>query len=96
MPAGHTRPTVNRDRSRDDRAGGGASGPAVVPGARDVRASLNRADGDGRADACIVACPPHPRAGGSRSDPRLRAVAAAFRDRGVDRLRVDYTYGVSG
>lgn len=50
------------------------SEPVVVPGDRDVRGSLDRPD----ADACLVACPPHPRMGGSRSDPRLRAVSDAL------------------
>lgn len=58
----------------------------VVGGARDVRATL---DGDAGA-ACVVACPPHPRHGGSRSDGRLRAVSDALVERGVDCLRIDY------
>ncbi|MFB6117827.1 dienelactone hydrolase family protein [Halosegnis sp.] len=43
----------------------------LIPGGRDVRASL---DSPG-ADACVVACPPHPQLGGKRSDRRLRGVA---------------------
>jgi len=35
MPAGHTRPTVNRDRSRDDRAGGGQNLIAFSDGQQD-------------------------------------------------------------
>jgi hypothetical protein len=46
----------------------------VVPGGRDVRATLDAPD----ADACVVACPPHPEMGGRRSDTRLAAVAEAL------------------
>lgn len=46
----------------------------VVPSDRDVRATLDRPE----ADACVVACPPHPQMGGSRTDARLRAVADAL------------------
>ena len=59
-----------------------------IPGDRDVTASLDEPAGD--AGACVVACPPHPRRGGSRSDPRLRAVSDALADRGVACLRIDY------
>lgn len=59
----------------------------AIPGGRDVRASL---DGDADADAVVVACPPHPEFGGSRTDERLRAVADALGDRGVATLRFDY------
>jgi alpha/beta superfamily hydrolase len=55
----------------------------LVPGPRSVTASL---DTDGRA-ACVVACPPHPEMGGSRSDRRLRAIADAVE---ADHLRFDY------
>ena len=58
----------------------------LVDGLRDVRATL---DGDAGGD-CVVACPPHPRHGGSRHDERLRAVSDALVDRGVDCLRIDY------
>jgi len=58
----------------------------LVPGARDVRATLTSPD----ADSCVVACPPHPQYGGSRSDARLRAVADALGERGVACLRFDY------
>lgn len=40
--------------------------------------------------ACVVACPPHPQLGGSRSDRRLTAVADALTDRGIACLRFDY------
>ncbi|WP_299265799.1 alpha/beta family hydrolase [Halorientalis sp.] len=42
------------------------------------------------ADRAVVACPPHPRMGGTRSDPRLRAVGEALSDRSVACLRFDY------
>jgi hypothetical protein len=58
----------------------------LVGGGRDVRGTL---DGDG-GRACVVACPPHPRHGGSRSDERLRAVSDALGERDVDCLRIDY------
>jgi hypothetical protein len=65
----------------------------LVPGARDVRATLDVADStasSGDATACIVACPPHPQLGGVRSDRRLTATSAALGERGVDCLRFDY------
>lgn len=69
----------------------------VLPGGRDVRGSLDRAEGTGDgdptggdADACVVACPPHPQHGGCRADGRLRAVGDALAERGVDCLRFDY------
>ncbi|NHN41432.1 alpha/beta hydrolase [Halorubellus sp. JP-L1] len=72
------------------------SDAVLVPGARDVRASLDatasgddaRADAD--ATACVVACPPHPQMGGVRSDRRLTATSDALTDAGVDCLRFDY------
>jgi len=57
-----------------------------VPGARDVRATLDGRD----SPTVVVACPPHPRMGGDRSDARLRVVSDALGERGVDCLRVDY------
>jgi len=65
------------------------SEPVVVPGARDVRGSLDEPDGVDPT-ACVVACPPHPQLGGSRSDRRLTAVADALVDRGIACLRFDY------
>lgn len=59
----------------------------AIPGARDIRATL---DGDREADAVVVACPPHPQHGGSRSDPRLLAVSEALVGRDVACLRFDY------
>ncbi|WP_254522415.1 CocE/NonD family hydrolase [Natrinema caseinilyticum] len=60
----------------------------VLPGARDVRGTLERPDGP--ANAIVAACPPHPRHGGSRSDPRLVAVADALCDAGIACVRFDY------
>jgi alpha/beta superfamily hydrolase len=57
-----------------------------LPGARDVRATLDGGD----ADSVVVACPPHPQFGGDRRDARLRAVSDALADRGVSCLRIDY------
>jgi hypothetical protein len=58
----------------------------LVPGGRDVRATLDSRGGD----RVVVACPPHPQFGGDRSDRRLRAVSDALGQRGVDCLRFDY------
>jgi alpha/beta superfamily hydrolase len=57
----------------------------AIPGSRDVRASLDGENGE----AVLVACPPHPRHGGTRHDARLTAVADALPDR-IDCLRFDY------
>ncbi|QLC32980.1 alpha/beta hydrolase [Halarchaeum sp. CBA1220] len=68
----------------------------LVPGARRVEATLDApddADGGGAGDrvhACVVACPPHPEGGGSRSDRRLTAVSDSLTERGVACLRLDY------
>ncbi|MFC7325245.1 CocE/NonD family hydrolase [Halorubrum rutilum] len=74
------------------------SDTVLVPGGRDVRATLDAAASDGagsdrddpRADAVVVACPPHPQQRGHRGDERLRAVSDALTDRGIDCLRFDY------
>ena len=55
----------------------------LVPSDRDVRATL---DAPG-SDRCVVACPPHPEMGGSRTDPRLEAVSDALE---CACLRFDY------
>ncbi|WP_188876759.1 alpha/beta hydrolase [Halarchaeum nitratireducens] len=60
----------------------------LVPGARRVVGTLD-APVEG-SDACVVACPPHPRHGGHRGDARLRAVSDALAERGVACLRFDY------
>ncbi|WP_293027359.1 alpha/beta hydrolase [Natronococcus sp.] len=60
----------------------------LVPGARDVRGTLEVPDDE--PEAVVVACPPHPQHGGSRSDGRLLAVSEALREAGVACLRFDY------
>ena len=64
------------------------SDPIVVPSARDVRASLD--SGATAADACVVACPPHPQHRGHRGDQRLVAISDHLTANGVDCLRFDY------
>lgn len=59
----------------------------VIPGGRDVRGSL---DGPQDAAGCVVACPPHPQAGGTRSNPVLTAVGEALEHRHLATLRFDY------
>ncbi|OVE83960.1 CocE/NonD family hydrolase [Natronolimnobius baerhuensis] len=59
----------------------------LVPGARDVRGTL---DGPDDADTLVVACPPHPQQRGSRSDTRLVAVSDALTEAGIACLRFDY------
>ena len=60
----------------------------VLPGSRDTRGTLDEPAGD--ATEVVVACPPHPQQGGTRSDQRLTAVSDALRDQGVACLRFDY------
>jgi uncharacterized protein len=60
----------------------------VVPGARDVRASVDEPE-DG-AETIVVACPPHPQFNGNRNDNRLVALADYLTERGVACLRFDY------
>lgn len=59
-----------------------------IPGARDVRATLDESDDSGC--PLVVACPPHPQMGGNRRDGRLRAVSDELTARGIDCLRIDY------
>lgn len=59
----------------------------VVPGDRDVRGSLDRPEA---ARGCVVACPPHPEFGGSRSNPVLRALGETLAERELATLRFDY------
>ncbi|MGQ3329636.1 alpha/beta hydrolase [Halorubrum sp. FL23] len=75
------------------------SDTVLIPGGRDVRATLDTAASDGggdaaaensRADAVVVACPPHPQQRGHRGDERLTAVSDALTDQGIDCLRFDY------
>jgi alpha/beta superfamily hydrolase len=54
---------------------------------RDARGVL---DGDSDTDCVVVACPPHPQMGGSRSDQRLQTISDALGERGVPCLRFDY------
>lgn len=60
----------------------------LLSGARDVRGTLD--EPDGRTTAIVVACPPHPRHGGSRSDQRLVAVSDVLCGIGIACLRFDY------
>ena len=66
--------------------------PVLVPGRRDVRGTLVRASNvpDAAANSVIVACPPHPKDGGSRHDQRLRVISDAVTAEGSDCLRIDY------
>jgi len=59
--------------------------PVGIPGGRSVTGTLDRGD----SDAVVVACPPHPQYGGSRSDRRLRAVSDAVAP-DIGCLRFDY------
>ncbi|MDF9745464.1 alpha/beta hydrolase [Natrinema salsiterrestre] len=60
----------------------------LIPGARDVRGTLEEPTDEPR--AVVVACPPHPQHGGSRSDQRLVAVSEALRESEIACLRFDY------
>ena len=60
-----------------------------IPGARDVRATLDTAE-SGDAKAVVVACPPHPQYRGNRGDKRLTTVSEALVDEGIACLRFDY------
>lgn len=75
------------------------SEPVIIPSARELRGSVDRGDDiEGElcskqevdTNAAVVACPPHPKHGGSRHDERLRAVSDAVTELGVDCLRFDY------
>ncbi|MFB6222243.1 MAG: alpha/beta hydrolase [Haloarcula sp.] len=56
-----------------------------IPAGRSVTATLDRSE----TDALVVACPPHPQHGGSRSDTRLKGVSDALAPE-VGCLRFDY------
>ncbi|SFS68071.1 alpha/beta hydrolase [Halostagnicola kamekurae] len=67
----------------------------LIPGGRDVRGTLEEPAfsdqaGERAPNAVVVACPPHPQQGGSRSDQRLRAVSDALLEAGIACLRFDY------
>ncbi|WP_306056198.1 alpha/beta hydrolase [Natronococcus wangiae] len=61
----------------------------LIPGGRDVRATLDEPE-IGVTDAVVIACPPHPQHGGSRTDQRLVAVSEALCEAGIACLRFDY------
>jgi alpha/beta superfamily hydrolase len=71
------RATLDAPADGSDTSDGGGPG---VPGTAPTR----------EADACVVACPPHPKHGGRRSDRRLRTVADSLAEAGVACLRFDY------
>ncbi|WP_410766981.1 dienelactone hydrolase family protein [Haloferax sp. DFSO60] len=60
----------------------------LVPGARDVRGTLDSAADD--STTVVVACPPHPQQRGHRGDERLVAVSDELTSHGIDCLRFDY------
>lgn len=64
----------------------------LVPGGRDVEATLDTPDSDAADEpsACVVMCPPHPQHRGHRGDDRLVAVSEYLVDRGYAVLRFDY------
>ena len=67
----------------------------VMAGGRDVRGTLDRPGApeggpNPEHERIVVACPPHPRDGGTRSDRRLVAVSDALGDRDIACLRFDY------
>jgi alpha/beta superfamily hydrolase len=62
----------------------------LIPGARDVRATLDTVDAAEGATECVVACPPHPKHRGHRGDDRLLAVSDELAGRGLGCLRFDY------
>ncbi|WP_049969699.1 alpha/beta hydrolase [Haladaptatus cibarius] len=64
------------------------SNKVVVPGARDVRATLDVPEGE--TDTIVVACPPHPQFNGNRRDNRLVVLGEYLTDHGIACLRFDY------
>lgn len=67
---------------------GRVSEDVLLPGGREVRASLDRPST--ATDRGVVACPPHPEHGGHRGDSRLAAVSDALTDQRIACLRFDY------
>ncbi|WP_330631810.1 alpha/beta hydrolase [Halocatena halophila] len=63
-----------------------AEKPVGIPGNRDVRGVLS----DPGADRCVIACPPHPKLGGSSADRRLTSVCDRLTKQGVASVRFDY------
>jgi len=67
------------------------SDTVLIPGGRDVRATLDTAASDGsRADAVVVACPPHPNSAATGATSAWPPSASPLADRGIDCLRFDY------
>ncbi|WP_266078573.1 alpha/beta hydrolase [Haladaptatus caseinilyticus] len=64
------------------------SNKVVVPGTRDVRATLDAPAG--KTNRIVVACPPHPQFNGNRNDNRLVALGEHLTDHGIACLRFDY------
>lgn len=65
--------------------------PVLIPGGRDVRGSLDRADSERNISTpVVIACPPHPQHSGTRSDNRLCAVSDKLTEHGIDCIRFDY------
>ncbi len=78
----------------------------ALPGGRNVRATLDRApnaavltnardepaDGDTETspNSLVIMCPPHPRDGGNRHHPLLRAISSQLTAQGISCLRIDY------
>lgn len=60
---------------------------AITFGRRDIEGDLDSA---GDSVGVVVACPPHPAFGGSRTDRRLGAVSEGLVEVGIDCLRFDY------
>lgn len=54
-----------------------------------MRGTLDRPNSED-AETIVVACPPHPQQGGTRSDQRLTAVSDALCEKGIACLRFDY------
>jgi len=79
-----TRPSADSYRRLADERGT-VSEPVRIPGVRGVAGRIDSP----AADSVVVACPPHPQHGGSRSDPRLRTVSDALAP-DVACLRFDY------
>jgi alpha/beta superfamily hydrolase len=57
-----------------------------IAGDRELRVTVDTPG----AEACVVACPPHPQMGGSRTDSKLRAVGETLGDADIACLRFDY------